>query len=310
MTLDALANLIRSDAAVSGLEQALATAGGLIAEHEATHDAAETFYQQGLAEADDKEIAKRDAARAKARRDLDRARALSEAAEAKLAEARQAAALDAAKRRQRELTKASADISRRLKMEYVEHATAISRLIADLERVKAQVALFNDDLPDDLQPIPDPERTVRHIPPATEALLDDKQVSLWIEIGGTRTFAQDDPKVQVSERDPTRGSRSGDYGGELVHRLAATQVKLVRYRRIRWQKPAAVPHLEPLVTQIRLPGLLSTDGRILPQSADWREDPPAVEEALIPISDDGSPDSWHGEERIRSLQRQFPDLAD
>ncbi len=232
------------------IDVALADAGQQVVVAEQDLAKAQRAYRDGLLKLDEaahqKILDQKQAAVVR----QDRAKALVEALETKLAtvrgeeaQAQKTAVYDAAR------TKRDA-AAKRLRDEYAKHATAIASIIRECAEADAAVSQANADLPADDDPLLTVEAFVRDQPALPRKVIKEKNVSLWTYVSTGHILS---PDLQAQVR--STGNDTGVLHNEGVTH-STSQVIRRKYRQLEFLRETSANAAERLATSVRLPGVV------------------------------------------------------
>ena len=205
-----------------------------------------------------------DAARAAARAKLADLRADAEDADAILAEAerRHAAALDGEEQGRRrglyesaraEAEAAAADLAKT----YPKLSGDLLALLGRLARAQQAVALVNDQLPDGVAPLVDPEMVARGAAGLPREVISDREVEAWSRMDLDTPL--DEPfQSQIYDVGEGWGKRGQYEGGDLSMGEAQALYRLRRFRRVEYRDAVVGELPAPLASSIYLPNIRGT----------------------------------------------------
>ncbi len=232
------------------LETALADARSAVGVAEQELTKADAAYRAGLLEATEPALQKILDQKQAATVQRDRAKALVEALETKLATVRGEEA-QAQKTAVYDAARAKLDAAaKRLRDEYAKHATAIATIIRECAEADAAVSQANADLPADGDPLLIVEALVRDQPALPRKVIKEKTVSLWTYVSTGHILSSD---LQAQVR--STGNDTGVLHNEGVTH-STSQVIRRKYRQVEFLGETSANAAERLATSVRLPGVV------------------------------------------------------
>jgi len=220
-----------------------------IGQLEAAAEKLDAERRRVLLDGDDKELADIESRIATANRDIERAIATKEELERRLADA--VVAEEDGERRSRYRAakvkgeQAAAEVARK----YPGYAKGIAELIRILAEAAAEVQLANENLPSGVEPLPDPEFSVRGLPGLPRKIISEREVTRWYYVNN-ESVAPEAIWAALDREDTERRGVVQRYGIASPQRYEKRRFILREYldaeRMIRPDRLASI-NLPPLV---------------------------------------------------------------